>query len=102
MTIKRFGPVSCAKIAGVIYAGIGLLIGAMFSLVAVVGMALSGTQRGLAERAVSPLAGAVMGLGAIIICPILYGAMGFVSALIGAWLYNLVALRVGGIEIDIS
>jgi hypothetical protein len=101
VTIKRVEPVSCAKIAGVIYAAMGLLIGALFSLFALLGMAFSGTQRGLAQNAVSPLIGAVIGLGAIVMCPILYGMMGFVFALIGAWLYNLVASKVGGIEIDV-
>lgn len=102
MIIKKVGPVSCAKIAGVIYAALGLVTGAMFSLFAVLGLALSGTQGSLAQKAVSPLIGAVMGLGAIIVFPILYGAMGFVFALIGSWLYNLVASKVGGIEIDIA
>jgi hypothetical protein len=102
MTIKRVEPVSCAKIAAVIYAAIGLLIGALFSLFALLGMAFSGTQRALAENAVPHLIGAVIGLGAILVCPILYGAMGFLSALIGAWLYNLVASKVGGIEIEVA
>jgi hypothetical protein len=44
----------------------------------------------------------VIGLGAIVVCPIFYGAMGFVFALIGAWFYNLVASKVGGIEIDVA
>jgi hypothetical protein len=101
MTIKRVEPVSCAKIVGVVYAGIGLLIGTLFSLFALLGMAFSGTQRALAQNAVSPLIGAVMGVGAIVVCPILYGVMGFISALIGAWLYNLVASKVGGVEIDV-
>jgi hypothetical protein len=34
-----------------------------------------------------------MGLGAIVAFPILYGVMGFISAWIGAWLYNLIASR---------
>jgi hypothetical protein len=102
MTINRVGPVSCAKIAGVIYAALGLLIGALFSLFALLGMAFSGTHRGPAQNAVSPLIGAVVGFGAIVAFPILYGVMGFVGALLGAWLYNLIASWVGGIEIDIT
>jgi hypothetical protein len=34
--------------------------------------------------------------------PILYGGMGFVMTLIGAWLYNILAGFVGGIEMDLQ
>ena len=32
-----------------------------------------------------------MGIGAIIVLPLLYGALGFIVAVIAAWLYNLAA-----------
>jgi hypothetical protein len=102
MIIKRIEPLSCAKIAGVIYGAIGLLIGALFSSFALLGIAFSSGAHGSAGHAISPLLGAALGIGAIIACPILYGMMGFVFAFLGAWLYNLVASNVGGIEIDIS
>jgi hypothetical protein len=101
MTIKKVGPVSCAKIAGVIYSALGFLVGALVSIFAVLRVAL-GSQRGVTENAMSPIASAVMGVGAIVILPILYGAIGFLFALIGAWLYNLIASRMGGIEIDLA
>jgi hypothetical protein len=102
MTIKHIGPVSCAKIAGTIYACLGLLIGALFSLFAAIGLAFSGTQTGMADRAISPMIGTIVGIGAVIFFPIFYGAIGFIFALLGAWLYNIVAARVGGVEIEIS
>ena len=43
-----------------------------------------------------------LGVGAIVFFPILYGCMGFVATLIGAWLYNVVAGLVGGIEMDLQ
>jgi hypothetical protein len=42
----------------------------------------------------------MFGVGAIILLPVLYGGLGFVAALVGAWLYNLISGFVGGIEID--
>ncbi len=102
MTINRVGPLSAAKIAGVTYAALGLLFGALFSLFAVLGGALAGAQQNMDARSLPPALGAVMGVGAIIVFPIFYGILGFVFALIGAWLYNLIASKVGGIQVDIT
>jgi hypothetical protein len=46
--------------------------------------------------------GAVVGVGAVLIFPILYGLMGFVTTLVGAWLYNVAAGMVGGVELDVQ
>jgi hypothetical protein len=101
MVIRRVAPVSCAKIAAVLYAVGGLLVGGLFSLVALAGgfatsaFAADPSRRGL---------GSFFGFGAlsIVLFPILYGALGFVGALIGAWLYNAAAGIVGGIRIDVE
>jgi hypothetical protein len=94
MVINRVGPVSCAKITGTLYAFLGLIIGAFFSLFALAGGMGS-------DRAGGAALGAMMGIGAIVMLPILYGCLGFVASLIGAWLYNVVAGLVGGVEIDV-
>jgi hypothetical protein len=95
MVIKRVGPLSCAKIAGTVYAIMGLIIGGIVSLVALAGglVSNSGIRAG---------AGAMLGVGAIVFFPILYGCMGFIVTLIGAWLYNVVSGLVGGIEMDLE
>jgi hypothetical protein len=95
MVIKRVGPVSCAKIAGTLYAILGLIMGGVFSLVALAGGFGSNTSEAGAF-------GAIMGVGAVIVFPICYGAMGFVASLIGAWLYNALAGMVGGIQLDVQ
>jgi hypothetical protein len=46
--------------------------------------------------------GAIIGVGAVVAFPILYGCLGFVATLIGAWLYNVAAGAVGGIEMDLQ
>ena len=95
MIIKRIGPLSFARLTGLLYAVIGLLIGGIFSLVAIAG--------GLASD--SPeLAGfgPVIGVAAVVVFPVLYGALGFLTTLIGAWLYNLAAGIVGGVELDVQ
>jgi hypothetical protein len=99
MVIRRVGPLSCAKIAGAVYAVIGLCFGLFFaafgSLFSAAGMA-SDAPSGM------PMIGALFGIGAIVILPILYGVMGFIATLISAAIYNLVAGVVGGIEIDVQ
>jgi hypothetical protein len=95
MVIKRIGPVSCAKIAGTLYAILGLFVGGMFSLFAVAGaFGADASERG-------PI-GAIIGVGSVIVFPIFYGVMGFVGSLIGAWLYNALAGMVGGIQLDVQ
>ena len=95
MVIRRIGPLSCAKIAGTLYAVIGLIIGAIFSLIAMAGGFASNSDGGLNF-------GAMMGAGAIIAFPIMYGCLGFIGALITTAIYNVLSNMVGGVEVDIQ
>ena len=95
MTIKRVGPLSCAKIGAALNAVIGLVAGIAFSLAAMAGtFAASEDPVGMF--------GAILGVGAIVILPIFYACMGFVMTLIMAAIYNALASAVGGIEVDIQ
>lgn len=94
MVLKRIGPVSLAKISGTLYAVIGLFIGAIFSLISMAGFA--------SDAFGGSRMGAMFGVGAIILLPILYGCLGFVGSLIGAWIYNVVSGMVGGVEVDLQ
>jgi hypothetical protein len=95
MTIKRVGPLSCAKIVAALYAVIGLIAGIFISLAAMVGAFAA--NRGAA----GPL-GVLFGVGSIVMLPIIYGCIGFVMTWILATLYNVLAGAVGGVEVDIS
>src|SRR5579872_2619992 len=97
MVIRRIEPVSCAKVAGLLYAIMGLLFGGLISLIS---LAAGGFMPN--GQAVPGVARIIFGAGAIVLMPILYGCMGFVFALIGAWLYNVTAGMVGGIEIELE
>ena len=94
MIVRRMGPLSLAKVSATLYGLIGLLVGGVISLVSVVGGALAGDEAG-------PM-GMLFGVAAVILLPIFYGGIGFVTSLIGASLYNLVAGWVGGIELDMQ
>jgi hypothetical protein len=95
MVIKKIVPLSFAKIAGTLYAVMGLVFGCIVSLIAVAGGFGS-------EASPIPAFGAMLGVGAIFFLPIFYGGIGFVGTLIAAWLYNIIAGLVGGIELDVQ
>jgi hypothetical protein len=96
--VKRIGPLSLAKVMGLVYAGLGLIVGAIMSLVAVLGAAVGFAHRGGGV----PMLGVLFGAGAVILLPIFYGLLGFVCGAIGAWIYNLAAGAVGGLELDLE
>lgn len=97
MVIKRIGPMSFAKVAGVVYAGIGLLIGALISLVSIGGsMFMPEGQSGIG------MFGALFGVAAIVLMPIFYGVLGFVASFVGALIFNAAAGIAGGVEIEVQ
>ncbi len=99
MVLKRIGVLSAGKVAGILYAGMGFLIGLFFSLFAVVGGALGSMSEGSGEGAAI---GLLFGIGAVIVMPVFYGIVGFLFAMVGALLYNLVASVAGGLEIELE
>lgn len=91
MVITRVAPMSVARIAGVLYAFLGLFIGFMFSMMTMLG-------GGPAEQAGLP---AVFVSGAaVFVLPMVYGFIGFLMTLVGAAFYNVLAGMLGGIEIE--
>ena len=97
MVIKRIAPLSAAKVAGLIYALIGLPFAVLVWIISLVGL----NSAGLSGSPFAPF-GMVGGAVAVITMPIVYGFLGFFMTLIGAWLYNLMAGLVGGVTIDVS
>jgi hypothetical protein len=93
--VRKVDVMSVAKIHAAFGAILGLITGiAMTAITASVGML------GMAV----PVAGVAMMFGAlsIIIMPILYGIGGFVVGAICAFLYNIIASKVGGIVIELK
>ena len=97
MVIRRISPLSVAKIAGLLYAVIGLVIGAVFSLIAMAGAAM-----GMGGAEGPPFVGLLFGVGAIIALPIFYGVLGAVVTGLMAVLYNVLAGIVGGIRVEVD
>ena len=95
MIIRRIGPMSIARLSGMLYAVMGLVLGGIISLIALAGGFAAGSDKA------APFGGFI-GVAAVLVLPICYGLLGFVGTLIAAWLYNVAADVVGGVEVDIS
>jgi hypothetical protein len=94
MNLTRIGVLSAGKMLGALYALLGLLIGGIFTLMALAGMSVSPEEGGVGTFAV--------GVGSIILFPLMYGIMGFIGGLILAALFNVVASLVGGLEVEFT
>lgn len=97
MVIERIGALSLAKVLGAIYAVIGFVAGALFTVLALLG-AVAGASSDPEMAWMAPL----FGVAAIVVFPILYGVLAFVMGLVVSGLYNLIAARVGGIVVTLG
>ena len=82
--LKSFNVIQTATTMAAVYAVIGAIAGVLFFL----GMLASGRFLGA--------------VGALIGMPIAYSVGGFIFTAIACFIYNEVAKRVGGIEVEIS
>ncbi|MBI2106836.1 hypothetical protein HYT57_02520 [Candidatus Woesearchaeota archaeon] len=94
LRIRKIDVLSTGKIVGIIYLIIGVFLGLIFSIIPTMGFGMMGSNYG------STFGSMMYGGAAIILFPILYGIMGFLAGLIGAFLYNLIAGWIGPIEIE--
>ena len=83
--IRRFSVGQTAKVLGLLYGLMGLILLPFFLL----GTMLSADEGGFP-------------LGFALAVPILYGLIGFVFTAIGCALYNWVAGKVGGVELSLD
>ncbi len=87
-TIKKFDIVSIGKTFGILYAILGLILGAGFSI----GALIMGQK----------IPGAFFGVAAVIVIPIIYGLMGFIAGAMAGFLYNISSKYSGGIKIELT
>ena len=96
-TIRRIDVLSAAKMYGALLAAVGLLIGAFISLFALLGASIAAAN----DEGGAAL-GLLFGAGAIIAMPIFYGIIGFVGGAIQAFIYNVIASKGGGIQVELG
>jgi len=98
MVLKRVGIWSAAKIFGVLYAALGLIMGVIFAAASLLGL---GPAQGALSDA-PPWFSASWGVAAIVVFPIMYGVAGLVTGVLSAGLYNLFSRLVGGLVLELQ
>jgi hypothetical protein len=97
MVLKSVGVLSAAKIVGLMYAILGLIMGLVFAaFFAMIPMADPGNAE--MPTWLAPM----FGTGAILIMPIFYGCMGFVGGAVAAVVYNALSGMMGGLELKLE
>lgn len=91
--LRSVGVLSSAKIFAVVQGVIGILIGFFFLVFGIVGAAVFPSQQKLGIIGVIIIA---------VLAPVLYGALGFVMGAIWAFVYNLAAQSIGGLELELD
>lgn len=101
--VKRVGVLSFAKMLGVVWACLGLIIGIIYGLIFMVfGAAIMASGGGGDGAAVGGVSTVVVGLLFIVGLPIFYGVFGFIGGAISAVVYNVAAGFVGGVELELE
>lgn len=94
--VKRIGVLSAGKIFGLMYAVFGLVFALLFAgyiaLISLLGAAFA--------KSLIPLFPGIIGLMFLVILPVFYGLMGFIFGSLGAFVYNLISSKIGGLEIE--
>lgn len=87
MIVRRIGPASLARVMGAIYAILGLVIALPMGCVATV--APTDEFRGF-------------GLALVVLYPFIMGVLGYIGGLLSAVIYNFIASRFGGLQIQVE
>ena len=91
-TIRRIGPLSLAKLQALVCGALGLIAGVLYS---VGGLFVDLLTTGLN-------AGSAMAFGALVAMPALAAAAGFAAGLVEALIFNLMAPKIGGINLELD
>lgn len=98
LKLKRIAPLQAGKMLAALYGAISLImVPFMLAFMAIGGFAAR-QQGGTNVPAVPLMLG--MGMGFVVLLPLLYAIMGFLGGVIGAWVYNLLAGWIGGLEFE--
>jgi len=90
--VKRIGIVQQGKLMGALYFLLGI----------VAAVCMWAVTAAMPSLAMSRGFGMGMGVGFLVIAPLIYGVIGFLAGMLVAWLYNICASVVGGMELELE
>ncbi|PZX56758.1 hypothetical protein [Algoriphagus chordae] len=93
--IEKIGVSSAAKIYGLTLGILGFVIGIFYAIFLSAFSGLLGDDFPIGNSG-------ALGLAMAIFFPIMYGFIGFIMGALGAVVYNFVASKIGGLEIQLS
>jgi hypothetical protein len=91
--IKRIAPLQLAKMSALVYGVMGLLFCPVFLVMSLMTSHLAQQQR---------VGMMVFGTGFALMMPVIYAVMGFVFGALSAFIYNVAARWIGGIEVEVE
>lgn len=91
--LRSIGVLSCAKIFALVHAVLGILVGFLLLLLGIFGAALAPRPQKL---------GMVGIIVAAVLMPVIYGVLGFVMGALWAFIYNLAAQSIGGLDLQLD
>jgi hypothetical protein len=97
LKLRRIAPLQAGKLLAAFYGLLSLLF-VPFMLFFMTMGSIAARQQGGTTPALPLMFG--MGLGFMIFIPVIYAAMGFVFGVLSAWLYNVLAGWMGGLELE--
>jgi hypothetical protein len=89
--LRKIGVLSVMKLSFVLYFLLGLLVGLMVAISTMLFAPLSGIE--------GMPGGMLWGPLAVIVLPLLYGILGAAVTALGALIYNVLAARLGGVQV---
>lgn len=102
LRINKLGVWSVMKMYGIIGLIVGLLIGIPYGLFVIV-LSLMGARGIGGDQALAIGGGGiVVGIVVMIAVPVAYAVFGLIGGAIGALIYNVFAMMVGGIEVEVE
>jgi hypothetical protein len=97
--LKRISPVKFGLISGIIYGLISLVFIPFFLLSFGIALLAPHSQQ---NSALPQELGVAFGALLCILLPVMYAVMGGLFGMLAAWLYNVAASWVGGIEFEVK
>jgi hypothetical protein len=91
--VKRVAPLQLGKMLALFYGIMGVILCPFFLLASLFASHVPPQQRiGLMA----------FGTGFALVLPFLYAALGFVGGIVSAFIYNIIAKWIGGIEVEVE